>query len=383
MLQTDQPLRILEPESDSVHTGEHWRSELRMGARTLGDLVRLGFFDSTEAEAVRQVTGSFQMLVSRYYLNLIDRDDPHCPIRLQALPSILEGDSYRSDLPDPIGDEPNSPVPGLVHRYPNRVLFMPTYRCPMFCRYCFRKVALNGDPVRLRSILPGAFNYVAEHPEVEEVILTGGDPLMLSNSRLREVLQGFRAIPHVQRIRIHSRFLVTLPHRVDDELAECLKDSGVTRVVTHFNHPREVTDLARQAIANLRRVGIDLANQAVLLRGVNADPEVLATLYSSLDAAGVRPYYLHHLDAAPGTQHFRVPLHKGLEIYRAACERMDVRRRPSYVLDLPGGLGKVPIDSPTFKTLPGAGQYSTLSPIDGRTVVWVDPAVGTVLPTAC
>ena len=367
-------LRVLpEQDVDPGAADEHWSAELREAARSVDDLVRLGHLTQRDAETLRPVTESFQMLVSRYYLSLIDWEDPDCPIRLQAIPHSSEAQLRPYELLDPIGDQAHSPRPGLVHRYRDRVLFFPTFRCPMFCRYCFRKATLNGPPIRLREQRQGALEYIAEHPEIEEVILTGGDPLMLSNSRLSGLLDDLWDISHIRRVRLHSRFLVTLPQRVDSALVATLTRRGPVRLVTHFNHPRELTTEAFSAIAALTEGGVDLANQAVLLRTVNDRPSVLAELFSRLESVGVQPYYLHHLDAAPGTNHFRVSVQSGLRIYREACRLMKVERLPRYVLDLPGGGGKVPLDGSAVRLTNTDDVYEITSPVDGRIIEWRDP----------
>jgi lysine 2,3-aminomutase len=355
---------------------EHWSAELKEGARSLDDLVRLGHLTEQEALTLKPVTDRFEMLVSRYYLSLIDANDPNCPIRLQALPAIDEAQLHPTERLDPIGDHAHSPVKGVVHRYRNRVLFFPTFRCPMFCRYCFRKVTLNGDPIRLREHQPAALQYIREHSEIQEVILSGGDPLMLSNRRLNELFDAIWQIPHIRKLRVHSRFPVTLPQRIDADLVSSMTRSGPVTLVTHFNHPRELTSASFEAIAMLSAGGVKLFNQAVLLRRVNDDPQILADLFSRLENVGVTPYYLHHLDAAPGTDKFRLSVPEGLSIYRAACALMTAQTLPKYVLDIPGGGGKIPLDSDAVRSLEAPGQYELTSPVDGRAIHWTDPAVG-------
>jgi len=324
--------------------------------------------------ALEDVTARFRMLVGDEYLALIDKTDPLDPIRKQALPDAAELLDAPGELRDPIGDQAHEVVPNLVHRYPDRVLFFPTFLCPMYCRYCFRKVALNEAPVRLDRVLPGAVAYVEAHPEVREVILSGGDPLMLSDERLEEVLGAFRAVPSVERLRLHTRVPVTRPSRVTPELARRLAGFRPVYVVTHYNHPRELSPTAGAAVSALVDAGLTVLNQTVLLRGVNDDAETLAALFSGLLRWQVRPYYLHHPDLTVGTAHFRLPIAEGLALVSALRGRLTGLAWPTYVLDIPGGGGKVPVDSDFVRPTGRAGVYLLRGPLGGR---WwyVDPAV--------
>lgn len=350
-----------------------WRQSLVQGARDLDALVARGLVSSTDAQALGPVVERYQMLVSAYYLGLIDRDDPRCPIRRQALPDVAELVDRAGERPDPIGDKAHAPTPILVRRYPDRALLFPTFRCPMFCRYCFRKVALNDQPIRLRQELGRAVDWLTSNPEVREVILTGGDPLMLSDDRLEEVIAAVSAVPSVRRVRIHTRFPVTLPMRVTAALAERLAAYRPLYVVTHFNHPRELTPQAREAVGHLVDAGITVMEQAVLLDGINADADVLARLFETLVDWQVRPYYLHHPDLTVGTQHFRVSLDRGLKLVRALRGRLTGLAWPTYVLDIPGGRGKVPVDS-GYVRRESPGVWLLRSPLDQGLVRYVDPA---------
>jgi lysine 2,3-aminomutase len=314
------------------------------------------------------------MLVGDEYLALIDPTDPDDPIRKQALPDVAELLDAPGELRDPIGDHAHEVVPNLVHRYPDRVLFFPTFLCPMYCRYCFRKVALNEAPVRLDRVLPAAVAYVAAHPEVREVILSGGDPLMLSDDRLDAVLSAFREVAHVERLRLHTRVPVTRPSRVTPALARRLAMRRPLFVVTHYNHPRELSPAAQAAVGALVDAGLTVLNQAVLLRGVNDDADTLAALFAGLLRWQVRPYYLHHPDLTVGTSHFRVPVSEGLALVRGLRGRLTGLAWPTYVLDIPGGGGKVPVDSDFVRPTAREGVYTLHGPLGG---VWryVDPAV--------
>lgn len=343
------------------------------GARDVDALVARGLVAAADAPALAAVVERYEMLVSAYYLGLIDPDDPDCPIRKQALPAAAELVEGPTERADPIGDAAHAPTSILVRRYPDRALLFPTYRCPMFCRYCFRKVALNAEPIRLHQALPEALAWLRAHPEVREVILSGGDPLMLSTRRLAELLGALRALPSVARIRIHSRMPVTLPMRIDAALAEVLGAHAPVYLVAHFNHPRELTSEAHAAITGLQRAGVTVLNQAVLLAGVNADPAVLAALFQGLVDWQVLPYYLHHPDLTVGTQHFRISLDAGLEIVRALRGRLSGLAQPTYVLEIPGGGGKVPVDSGFCERL-GPGRWRLTSPLTHAACEYLDPA---------
>jgi len=342
-------------------------------ARRPTDLVERGLLGAAEARALAPVAERYEMLASDYYLSLVDPSDPHDPIRLQAVPDARELVVAPGERHDPIGDRAHSPTPLLVHRYPDRALLFPTLRCPMFCRYCFRKVALNEDAPRLRALMPDALAYLTAHPSVREVILSGGDPLMLSDDLLAWVLDAVRSVASVRRLRVHTRMPVTLPMRVDASLARILAAARPLALVTHFNHPRELTPQARAALGHLVDAGIAVSNQAVLLRGVNDRSETLAALFEGLLEWQVRPYYLHHLDLTVGTSHFRVSLDAGLALTRALRGRISGLANPLYVLEIPGGGGKVPVDS-GWVTPEATGVWRLRGPMGGQ---WryIDPAV--------
>ncbi len=351
-----------------------WRDSLRAGARDVDALVARGLVAAADAPALRAVGERFELLASDYYLSLIDPDDPDDPIRKQAVPDLAELLVGPGERADPIGDRAHAPSEVLVHRYPDRALLFPTFRCPMFCRYCFRKVALNEDPIRLHAALDDALAYLARTPAIREVILSGGDPLMLSDARLDDLLGRLRALGTLRRLRIHTRFPVTLPMRVDGALAATLARHRPLYVVTHFNHPRELTAEAAAAVGHLVEAGLTVLNQTVLLAGVNDATETLAGLFEGLLDLQVRPYYLHHPDLTVGTQHFRVSLDRGLALVRALRGRLTGLAWPTYVIDIPGGGGKVPVDSAAVQPTDTAGVWRLHSPLGG-VHRYVDPAV--------
>ncbi len=283
--------------------------------------------------------------VPRYYLDLINWTDPDDPLRRQVLPLPDEAVALPDDLRDPIGDDAHSPVPGIVHRYPDRVLFLLTATCAVHCRFCFRREFV-GKPARTlrRDQFEGALRYLAERPEVWEVILSGGDPLVFPDAYLATVLGRLRAIPHLRIVRIHTRTPAIFPFRLTPEFAELARRHAPLYLVVHVNHPREVTAEFARHVGHVVDRGVPVLSQTVLLRGVNDDVATLAALFRRLVEARVKPYYLHQLDRAPGTNHFRVPLAEGIRLARSLRGHLSGLCLPTYVLDIPGGHGKIPLE---------------------------------------
>jgi lysine 2,3-aminomutase len=273
-------------------------------------------------------------------------DDPDDPVARQFIPSARELQIAPGENADPIGDHTHSPIDGIVHRYPDRVLFKLVHVCAVYCRFCFRREMVG--PGKATALSPSAYraalDYIGARPEIWEVILTGGDPLMLSSRRLTEVVADLAAIDHVKIIRLHTRVPVAEPGRVTDEMAKALKVEGATIwVALHANHARELTDSARAACARLIDNGIPMVSQSVLLRGVNDDAVSLEALMRAFVECRIKPYYLHHGDLAPGTAHLRTTLERGQELMRALRGRVSGLCQPEYVLDIPGGHGKAPV----------------------------------------
>lgn len=314
--------------------------------RSPADLAAAGLIGPEDVAALEPVASRYAVALSPAMAALIDRSDPADPIARQFVPSAAELDHRPEDLADPIGDAVHSPVPGIVHRYPDRVLLTLLHVCPVYCRFCFRRerVGPGVDAVLPPSAVDAALDYVAAHPAIWEVILTGGDPLALSPRRIASVMARLAAIDHVKIVRFHTRVPVVTPEAVTPELVAALGASGKTTYVgLHCNHPRELTPAARAACARMIDAGLALVSQTVLLRGVNDDAAVLAELMRSLVELRIRPYYLHHGDLAPGTAHLRVPLEEGRALVRALRGRVSGLCQPTYVLDIPGGHGKVPV----------------------------------------
>ncbi len=314
---------------------------------SVADLVAAGLLAPQRAGELRAVEARYSVAVTPEIAALIDRAAPHDPIARQFLPDARELTTRPQELPDPIGDDAHSPTPGLVHRYPDRVLLKLLTVCPVYCRFCFRREAVGrgkGDLLAAEAVA-AALAYIRGHQEIFEVILTGGDPLALSPRRLRAAAEALRDIPHVALLRVHSRAPTAAPELVSPERLDALAASGkALYVVLHVNHARELTANARAAIARLRGAGATLLAQSVLLAGVNDDPATLEELMRALLALHVRPYYLHHPDLAPGTGHFRLSIDEGRRIYAELARRVSGLALPKYVLDIPGGFGKIPAD---------------------------------------
>ena len=285
------------------------------------------------------------LAVTPYFFNLIDRDDPDCPIRKQVIPRADEQVVSEDEMLDSLGEDEHSPVSGLVHRYPDRVLFLVTDRCAAYCRYCTRsRLVSNAQDYNFHPEYEQGLRYIEAHPEIRDVLLSGGDPLLLSDKKLEHLLSRLRAIKHVEFIRIGSRIPVFLPQRVTPELCEIFKKYGPIWMSIHVNHPRECTAELRDACERLAFVGVPLGNQSVLLRGVNDDAEVMKALVHRLLRMRVRPYYLYQMDLITGGAHFKVDVRKGIEIIRALRGHTTGYAVPQYVIDAPGGGGKVPIN---------------------------------------
>jgi lysine 2,3-aminomutase len=324
---------------------------------TLDSLYDSGLVGSDELGALRPVADRYAISLTPAVAALIDRTDPADPIARQYLPSADELLRLPEERDDPIGDGPHSPVPGIVHRYPDRVLLKAVHVCPVYCRFCFRRemVGPSGDGTMGPTALTRAMGYIASRPEIWEVIITGGDPLILSRRRLKEIMTALGDIEHVKVIRFHSRVPVTDPARIDDTLLGALKMSGKTvYVALHANHPRELTEEAKGAIDGLISAGVVMVSQSVLLRGVNDDPDVLAALMRRFVEFRVKPYYLHHPDLAPGTGHFRLGIAEGRRIVTELRGKVSGLCMPHYILDIPGGHGKVSLlESPVSETADG------------------------------
>jgi lysine 2,3-aminomutase len=307
-----------------------------------------------KSNPLEEVAARYAVAITPAMEALIDADDPDDPIAAQFRPDARELEIAGDEASDPIGDAAHSPLKGVVHRYRDRCLLKLVHVCPVYCRFCFRRemVGPEGDGTLTGAELEAAFAYIEAHPEIWEVILTGGDPFLISARRAREIALRLATIAHVKVARWHTRVPVVDPLRVTPDLVEALRQEELTTyVVLHANHPRELTGQARAAIARIVDAGVPMLAQTVLLKGVNDDAGTLEALMRALVEARVKPYYLHHLDKAPGTSRFRCSIAAGQELVRALQARASGLAQPAYVLDIPGGRGKAPIASPSLREL--------------------------------
>ncbi|MGH1572255.1 lysine-2,3-aminomutase-like protein [Methylobacterium sp. P31] len=314
--------------------------------RSADDLAAAALISSSEAEALRGVLARYAVSVTPDMAELIDVDDPDDPIARQFVPRVEERRVEPEERADPIGDAAHAPVTGIVHRYPDRVLLKPLHVCPVYCRFCFRRemVGPDGLGTLTDTELDAALAYIAADPRIWEVVLTGGDPFALSARRLETIAERLSAIDHVRVMRIHTRVPVVKPDLVSDPLVQALRRFGrAVFVALHANHPREFTPAARAACARLVDAGIPMVSQSVLLRGVNDDAGTLESLMRAFVENRIKPYYLHHGDLAPGTAHLRTSLGDGQTLMRSLRGRLSGLAQPTYVLDVPGGHGKVPV----------------------------------------
>lgn len=338
-----------EPRKAKKRRRPDWTDELRRSLHTADELARaLDLTPDELAGARRAESEGLPLRVTPYYLSLVDRNDPRCPIRLQAIPRVEEAREVPGDMVDPLGEVAHEVAPHLVQRYPDRALLLATDRCGVYCRFCTRSrmVGDGGGAVALEKLAP-AFAYLEAHPEVRDVILSGGDPLTMSTERLVRLVARVRAIPSVETIRLATRAPVTLPSRITPELTRALRPYHPIWVMTHFNHPRELTPEAGAACRRLADAGFPIMNQSVLLRGVNDDATVLEALFRGLVRWRVRPYYLLQMDPVRGTGHLRTPLSAGVAIMERLQGRLTGIALPKLVVDTPGGMGKVPL-SPDY-----------------------------------
>jgi lysine 2,3-aminomutase len=313
--------------------------------RSIADLNAHGLAMDADLDALNALAKRYAVAITPTILNAIDRTDPHDPLARQFVPNSQELQTLPHELLDPIGDEKYSPVEGVVHRYPDRVLLKIVHSCPVYCRFCFRREMVGPGGNSLSGAkLDTAIQYIADHPAIWEVIMTGGDPFILSARRAQDISQRLATIPHVKVIRWHSRVPVVEPERITPAFIRALRVPGkATYVAVHANHANEFGAAARTALARMADAGLVLISQSVLLKGVNDHPDVLADLMRAFVENRVKPYYLHHPDLAPGTSHFRLTIAEGQEIVKALRGKLSGLCQPEYVLDIPGGHGKAPV----------------------------------------
>ncbi|MBN1436972.1 MAG: lysine 2,3-aminomutase [Sedimentisphaerales bacterium] len=335
---------------DSDVTGSQWRDwkwQLKHCIRDLDTFEALLEIELSDdrREAFKNTVKKFPMSITPYYLSLIDTDNlANDPVFKQSFPSPLEMEISQSDMADPLHEDKDSPVAGITHRYPDRVLFLVSNMCSMYCRHCTRKRQVGDiDSIPDKEQISKCIEYIKNTPQVRDVLLSGGDPFLLSDERLDWILSELRKIEHIEIIRIGTRTPVVLPYRITDNLVAMLKKHHPLWINTHFNHPRELTASSRHALAKLADAGIPLGNQSVLLSGVNDCPRIMRSLVHKLVYSRVRPYYLYQCDLSEGLSHFRTPIGKGIEILESLIGHTSGFCVPTYVIDAPGGGGKIPV----------------------------------------
>ena len=333
---------------DAKVAPEDWNSaawQLKNRITTLSQLEQHLVLSDEERAGVLLSGDKLALAITPHYFNLIHPTDPDCPIRRQVVPRIEETLDDPAEMADPCGEDSHMPVPGLVHRYPDRVLFLVTDRCASYCRYCTRSRVVSGvGEQELHTEFESAYRYLEQHTEIRDVLLSGGDPLLFSDGKLEGILKRLRSIEHIEFIRIGSRVPIFLPQRITSELCQMLQKYHPLFMSVHTNHPRELTTEVRAGLERLANHGIPLGNQSVLLRGVNDDPEVMKSLVHKLLMCRVRPYYLYQCDLIKGSSHLRTSVQKGLEIIESLRGHTTGYAVPQFVIDAPGGGGKVPVN---------------------------------------
>jgi lysine 2,3-aminomutase len=360
------------PEEEMASWGDA-RWQLRNRVDSLLELESRLRLTDVERAGVLLAGNKLAMSITPHFFNLIDRENPDCPIRRQVIPRLEEGWTAPEELADPCGEDSHMPVPGLVHRYPDRVLFLVTDRCASYCRYCTRSRVVSGvGEQQLETQWEAAFRYLEQHEEVRDVLLSGGDPLLLSDARIDRILTRLRAIPHLEFVRIGSRIPLFLPQRITPELCAILRKHHPLFISIHTNHPRELTTEVRDALGRLADAGIPLGNQSVLLRGVNDDLETQKALVHKLLRCRVRPYYLYQCDLINGSSHLRTSVAEGVAIIEGLRGHTTGYAVPQFVIDGPGGGGKIPLN-PNYVVETAPGKV-TLRNFEGRIFDYPDPS---------
>ncbi len=325
-----------------------WKWQVRNRIETLDELKKYIQLTPEEEDGVRESLKTIRMAITPYYLSLINPDDPNDPVRKQSIPTANELYVSPSDLTDPLHEDEDSPVPGLTHRYPDRVLFLITDMCAMYCRHCTRRrFAGQKDASTPTERIDKCIDYIARTPQVRDVLLSGGDALLMSDDKIEYILKRLREIPHVEIIRFGTRTPVVMPQRITDDFVNMVKKYHPIWLNTHFNHPNEITPEAAEACAKLANAGVPLGNQSVLLRGINDCTHIMKKLVQELVKIRVRPYYIYVCDQSMGISHFRTPVSKGIEIIENLRGHVSGYAVPTFVVDAPGGGGKIPV-MPTY-----------------------------------
>jgi lysine 2,3-aminomutase len=348
-----------------------WRWQLGHMLTNADELATAVTLSPEERAGLAASAELFRVGITPYYASLMDPVHASCPIRMQAIPRRIEADIRPEELRDPLGEDTHNPAPSVVHKYPDRVLFLVVDRCGIYCRHCNRRRLVGGDEPPTTAELEAGLDYIAKTPRIRDVLLSGGDPLLLSTRRLGHLLGRLRAIPHVETIRIGTRLPVVCPMRIDDELCAMLRRHHPLFINTHFNHAKELTPEARAACERLVDAGVPVGNQTVLLRGINSSVPALRALMRGLLRSRVRPYYLFQGDTVIGTDHLRTPVETAQELYKGLRGWMNGMAVPMLVLDAPGGGGKVPIVPSYIEEL--TDDHVTVSTYRGERIVYPQP----------
>jgi lysine 2,3-aminomutase len=349
-----------------------WKWQVKHRVKSVQDLEKFVTLSKDEKEAIDKVLGKLRMSITPYYLTLMDPFDEKCPIRMQAIPSIYELKNGHNDLVDPLHEDVDSPVPGLTHRYPDRVLFLITDMCSMYCRHCTRRRFAGQKDGELNiETINKAIEYIRNHPEVRDVLLSGGDALLVSDERLEYILKQLRTIEHVEVIRIGTRTPVVLPQRITEDLVQMIKKYHPVWINTHFNHTKEITPETKIALDKMLNAGIPLGNQSVLLRGVNDCVHIMKELVQNLVYLRVRPYYIYQCDLSMGIEHFRTTVSKGIEIIEGLRGHTSGFAVPTFVVDAPGGGGKIPV-MPQYVISQAPGKV-VLRNFEGKITTYHEP----------
>lgn len=360
-----------------------WKWQVRNRLRSVDELRQVIKLTPKEEEGLEYAKRGFPVGINPYYALLMDPEDPNCPIRRQGLPLDDEALISFHDMHDPLHEDVDSPVPYITHRYPDRVLFIVTEMCPMYCRHCTRRRLVGSKEGGIpKPAIDQAVDYIRRTPTIRDVLISGGDPLSLGDSRLEYIISSLRSIDHVEVIRLGTRIPVTNPYRVTDEFCAMIRKYHPIWINTHFNHPDELTPVAVEALARLADAGVPLGNQTVLLRGVNDCPHIQKALVHKLVKARVRPYYLYQCDLSEGIEHFRTPVSKGIEIIEHLRGHTSGYAVPTFVVDVPGGGGKVPV-GPNYVVSQSPGKI-VLRNYEGRIAAYPEPDHGdTHVPDDC
>lgn len=372
---TELPKQNFPQENSQEWNYWHWQMANRICS--LEELEKHMKLSNTEKAGIKQCLQMFRMAITPYYFSLMDPDNPNCPIRKQAIPSAYELQSSSADCDDPLHEDADSPVPGLTHRYPDRVLLLVTDQCAMYCRHCTRRrFAGTTDTHRNRKDIEKALKYIKSHPEIRDVVLSGGDALAIGDKMLEYLLSSLRKISHIEIIRIGTRTPVVMPQRITPELVKMIAKYHPVWVNTHFNHPKEFTAESEAALALMANAGIPLGNQSVLLRGVNDSPVIMKELVHKLVKNRVRPYYIYQCDLSRGIEHFRTSVNTGIHIIEMLRGHTSGLAVPTFVVDAPGGGGKIPLQ-PNY-LLSQSHDQVVLRNYEGIISIYREPSQGQV-----